>query len=351
MTLNNLVERDIAIDLGTDTTLLYVSGKGIRLREPTIVAVDRQDGHLIKVGEDARKMLGRTPANIVAVHPISAGVISDYDMTAAMLRELIRRVTNFSLFKPRVLVCVPGSISGVEERAIMDAVIEAGGRKVYLIQSSVATAVGAGLDVNRPDGHMIIDIGGGTTEAAVVSLNGVVESESIKTAGAAFDEAIVKYVRRKHNLLIGSRTAEDLKKSIGCVKERPEVGYEEVKGRCLMTGLPRNVTINSDEMVEALAEPTETILETIHMVLERTPPELVGDISENGVVLSGGGSLLYGMDRLVSERTGIPAHVVDDALSCTAYGAGRMLSRLDSMRDGMMNFARRRQLDSGTGSK
>ena len=341
------VERDIAVDLGTDTTILYVSGKGIRLREPTIVAVDRQDGRLINVGEDARKMLGRTPANIAAVHPISAGVISDYDMTAAMLRELIRRVTSFSLFKPRVLVCVPGGISGVEERAIMDAVIEGGGRKVYLVQSAVATAVGAGLDVNRPDGHMIIDIGGGTTEAAVVSLNGVVVSESIKVAGAAFDEAIVKYIRRKHNLLIGSRTAEDLKKSIGCIKERPEVGYEEVKGRCLMTGLPRSVTMNSDEMVEALTEPVETIMETIHMVLERTPPELVGDISENGVVLSGGGSLLYGLDKLVTERTGIPAHVVDDALSCTAYGAGRMLSRLDSMKDGMMNFARRRQLDTG----
>ena len=341
------VERDIAVDLGTDTTLLYVSGKGIRLREPTIVAVDRQDGRLIKVGEDARKMLGRTPANIAAVHPISAGVISDYDMTAAMLKELIRRVTSFSLFKPRVLVCVPGGISGVEERAIMDAVIEAGGRKVYLVQSAVATAVGAGLDVNRPDGHMIIDIGGGTTEAAVVSLNGVVVSESIKTAGAAFDEAIIKYIRRKHNLLIGSRTAEDLKKSIGCIKERPEVSYEEVKGRCLMTGLPRSVTINSDEMVEALGETAETILETVHMVLERTPPELVADISENGIVLSGGGSLLYGMDRLVTERTGIQAHVVDDALSCTAYGAGRMLSRLDSMTDGMMNFARRRQLDTG----
>lgn len=341
------VERDIAVDLGTDTTLLYVSGKGIRLREPTIVAVDRQDGRLIKVGEDARKMLGRTPANIVAVHPIAAGVISDYDMTAAMLKELIRRVTSFSLFKPRVLVCVPGGISGVEERAIMDAVIEAGGRKVYLVQSAVATAVGAGLDVNRPDGHMIIDIGGGTTEAAVVSLNGVVVSESIKTAGAAFDEAIIKYIRRKHNLLIGSRTAEDLKKSIGCIKERPEVSYEEVKGRCLMTGLPRSVTINSDEMVEALGETAETIMETVHMVLERTPPELVADISENGIVLSGGGSLLYGMDKLVTERTGIPAHVVDDALSCTAYGAGRMLSRLDSMTDGMMNFARRRQLDTG----
>ena len=341
------VERDIAVDLGTDTTLLYVSGRGIRLREPTIVAVDRQDGRLIKVGEDARKMLGRTPANIVAVHPIAAGVISDYDMTAAMLKELIRRVTSFSLFKPRVLVCVTGGISGVEERAIMDAVIEAGGRKVYLVQSAVATAVGAGLDVNRPDGHMIIDIGGGTTEAAVVSLNGVVVSESIKTAGAAFDEAIIKYIRRKHNLLIGARTAEDLKKSIGCIKERPEVSYEEVKGRCLMTGLPRSVTINSDEMVEALGETAETILETVHMVLERTPPELVADISENGIVLSGGGSLLYGMDKLVTERTGIPAHVVDDALSCTAYGAGRMLSRLDSMTDGMMNFARRRQLDTG----
>ena len=340
------VERDIAIDLGTDTTLVYVSGKGIRLREPTIVAVDKQDGHMLKIGEDARKMLGRTPANIVAVHPITAGVISDYDMTTVMLRELIRRITSFSLFKPRVLVCVPGSISGVEERAILDAVIEAGGRKVYLVESAVATAVGAGLDVGRPDGHMIVDIGGGTTEAAVVSLSGVVESESIKIAGSSFDEAIIKYIRRKHNLLIGARTAEELKKSIGCVRPRPEVGYEEVKGRCLMTVLPRSITVNSDEMAEAMEEPMETILETIHMVLERTPPELVGDISENGIVMSGGGSLLYGIDRLVSERTGIEAHVVDDALSCTAYGAGRMLSRLDDMKDGMINFARRKQLDA-----
>ena len=341
------VERDIAIDMGTNNTLLYVSGKGIRLREPTIVAVDRQTGQISGVGESARKAMGRTPANLVVVHPISAGVISDYDMTAAMLRDLIRRVTNFSLFKPRVLVCVPGGISGVEERAIMDAVIEAGGRKVYLVQSAVATAVGAGLDVNRADGHMIIDIGGGTTEAAVVSLNGVVVSESIKIAGTAFDEAIVKYIRRKHNLLIGPTTAEELKKTIGCIKEKPEVVYEDVKGRCLMTGLPRTITVNSDEVVEALSEPVETIMETVHMVLERTPPELVADISENGVVLSGGGSLLYGLDKLVTERTGIPAHVVDDALSCTAYGAGRMLSRLDSMRDGMMNFARRRQMDVG----
>ena len=332
--LSSIIEKDIAIDLGTDTTILYVAGIGIRLREPTVVTIDRTTGRVLKVGEDARKMLGRTPGNLVSVHPIAAGVISDYDMTCEMLREFIRRVTSFSLFRSRVLVCVPGSITGVEERAIVNAVIEAGGRKVYLVPSAVATAVGAGLDVNRADGHMIIDIGGGTTEAAVVSLNGV-----------AFDEAIVKYVRRKHNLLIGIRTAEELKKSIGCVKERPEVSYEEVKGRCLMTGLPRTITLNSDEMVEALAEPTETILETVHMVLERTPPELVADISENGIVMSGGGSLLYGIDRLVTERTGIEAHVADDALSCTAYGAGRMLSRLDSMTDGMQNFARQRQLD------
>ena len=307
--LSSIIEKDIAIDLGTDTTILYVAGSGIRLREPTVVAMDRQTGRVLKVGEAARRMLGRTPAHIVSVHPISAGVISEYDRPCEMLRELIRRGTSVSLLP----VCGPGSITGVEERAIVNAVIVAGGRKVYLVPSAVATAVGAGLDVNRPDGHMIIDIGGGTTEAAVVSLNGVVESESIKTAGAAFDEAIVKYVRRKHNLLIGLRTAEELKKSIGCVKERPEVSYEEVKGRCLMTGLPRTITLNSDEMVEALAEPTETILETVHMVLERTPPELVADISENGIVMSGGGSLRYGIARLVTERTGIEAPVADGA--------------------------------------
>ena len=252
------VERDIAIDMGTDTTLLYVDGKGIRLREPTVVAMDRQEGRMLRVGEEARKMLGRTPANIAAVHPITHGVISDYDMATLMLRELVKRITSFSLFKPRVLMCVPGSITGVEERAVIDACVEAGCRKVYLVESAIATAVGAGLDVNRPDGQMVLDIGSGTTEAAVVSLGGVVESESIKTAGESFDEAIIRYIRRKHNLLIGQRTAESLKKSIGCVKQRSEVGYEEVKGRCLMTGLPRSVTVSSDEMVEALEEPVNT---------------------------------------------------------------------------------------------
>lgn len=337
-------ERDIAIDLGTMTTRIYVRGHGIRLREATLVAMDRTNGRLLRIGEEAKKMLGRTPANIVPVHPIVAGVISDYDMTARMLKEFISRITSFSLFKPRVLICVPASITGVEERAIIDAAIEAGARKVYLLEDSLATAVGAGIDINKADGHLVIDIGSGTTEAAVVSLGGVVECESIKTAGMTFDEAIVRYIRKKHNLLIGLRTAEDLKESIGCVYPRPEILYEEIKGRCLVTGLPRTVTISSTDIAEALDEPIGQVLEAVHMVLERTPPELVGDVSQNGIVLAGGGSLLWGLDKLISERTGIETILVDDALSCTAYGAGRMLQNLNDMNEGMINLARRRQI-------
>ncbi len=337
-------ERDIAIDLGTAMTLFYVRGKGIALREPTVVAVDKQSGRMLKVGEDANKMLGRTPANIVAVHPIANGVISDYDMTSAMLKELISKITSFSFFKPRVIVCVPSSITGVEERAIIDASIEAGARKVYLLEKAVAVAMGAGLDISKPDGHMVVDIGAGTTEIAVVSLGGVVECESIKFAGNEFDEAIIKYIRRKHNLLIGSRTAEELKLSIGCVYPRDEVTYEEVKGRCLMTGLPRTVNISSNDIIEALEEPLTRIMETLHLVLERTPPELISDISENGIVMSGGGSLIWGIDKLVQSRTGIKTTVVDDAVSCAAYGAGKMLQKLGDMQDGMINLARRRQM-------
>lgn len=337
-------ERDIAIDLGTMTTRIYVRGRGIRLREATLVAMDRTNGRLLRIGEEAKKMLGRTPANIVPVHPIVSGVISDYDMTARMLKEFISRITSFSLFKPRVLICVPASITGVEERAIIDAAIEAGARKVYLLEDSLATAVGAGIDINKANGHLVIDIGSGTTEAAVVSLGGVVECESVKTAGMSFDEAIVRYVRKKHNLLIGLRTAEELKESIGCVYPRAEVSYEEIKGRCLVTGLPRTVTISSTDMIEALEEPTSRILEAVHMVLERTPPELVGDVSQNGIVLSGGGSLLWGLDKLIAEKTGIDTILVDDALSCTVYGAGRMLQNLNDMNEGMINLARRKRI-------
>ena len=338
------VERDIAIDLGTTSTLLYVRGKGVSMREPTVVAVDKISGKLLKVGEDAEKMLGRTPANIVAIHPIAGGVISDYDMTTRMLQELISRVTSFSFFKPRVIVCVPSSITGVEERAIIDATIEAGARKVYLLETAVATSTGAGIDISKPDGHMIIDIGGGTTEIAVISLGGVVECESIQTAGDEFDESIVKYVRRKHNVLIGTRTAEELKRSIGCAYPRSEVTSLEVKGRCLLTGLPKAVTISSNDMIEAMEEPMEKLLETIHMVLERTPPELVADISVNGIVMSGGCSLIWGLDKLITSRTGIEAVVVDDPLACAAYGAGKMLRELGNMQEGMINLARRKQM-------
>ena len=337
-------ERDIAIDLGTTTTLVYVRGKGVAMREPTVVAVDKNTGKLLKVGEDARKMLGRTPANIVAIHPIVNGVVSDYDMTTRMLQELLSRVTSFSLFKPRVIICVPSSITGVEERATIDAVIEAGARKVYLVEKAVATSTGAGIDISKPDGHMVVDIGGGTAEVAVVSLGGVVECESIKTAGDEFDDAVVRYIRRKHNVLVGKRTAEELKTGIGCAYARTELETREVKGRDLLTGLPKAVTVNSNDMLEALGEPIEKLLETIHMVLERTPPELVADISVNGIVMSGGGSMLWGLDKLVTSRTGIEAVVVDDTLACAAYGAGKLLRELGNMQEGMVNIARRKQM-------
>ncbi len=336
-----IFERDIAIDVGTSTTLIYAQGKGIVLREPTVVAVDKHTGQLLKVGQEAQKMLGRTPANIVAIHPIRSGVISDYDMTVAMLTEFVKKVTSFSLFKPRMLLTVPGSITGVEERAMIDAIVEAGARKAYLTESSLATAVGTGVDISKPDGRLVIDIGSGKTDVAVVSLNGVVEGRSVKTAGTAFDEAIVRYIRTKHNVVIGMRTAE---RSIGGIVPREDDPLEEVKGRCLATGMPKTVTVTSKELAEVLVEPTKKVLEAVHSVLERTPPELVGDIGRNGIIMSGGGSLLYGLDRIVSRDTGIPTIVVDDALSCTAYGAGKMLSNLDNMEDGMINIARKRQL-------
>lgn len=337
-------ERDIAVDMGTSSTLLFEQGKGVVSREPTVVAVDKLTGKIQKVGQDAQKMLGRTPANIVAIHPISAGVISDYEMAAQMLRELVSRITSFSLFKPRVLACVPSSITGVEERAVIDSAIEAGARKVYLLETAVATAMGAGVDISKADGHMIIDIGGGTTEIAMISAGGVVECESIKVAGSSFDESIVKYVRRKHNMLIGMSAAEELKRNIGCVMQRPDMGIDEINGRNLANGLPKTVQISANELIEAFVEPMNKILEGIHVVLERTPPQLVGDLQKNGIIMSGGGSLIYGIDRLIERSTNIRTIVVDDPISCAAYGAGKMLKHLDEMQDGMMNFYRTRQL-------
>ena len=339
-----IFERDIAVDMGTSSTLLFEQGKGIVAREPTVVAVNRISGKISKVGQDAQKMIGRTPADIVAIHPVSAGVISDYEMAAQMLRELVSGVTSFSLFKPCVLACVSSSVTGVEERAMIDAAIEAGARKVYLLETSVATALGAGVDISRPEGHMVIDIGGGTTEIGIISAGGVVECESIKVAGGSFDEAIVKYVRRKYDMLIGLGAAEEIKRSIGCVMQRADMGVEEVKGRSLTTGMPKAIQLNANELIEAFVDPMNDILEAIHAVLERTPPQLVGDLDTNGIIMSGGGSLIYGMDRLIERSTGIRTTVVDDPISCAAYGAGKMLKHLEEMEDGMRNFFRMRQL-------
>ena len=337
-------EKDIAIDMGSSSTMLFEQGKGIVAREPTVVAVDKYNGKILKIGQDAQRMLGRTPANIVAIHPISSGVISDYEITAHMLRELVNSITSFSLFKPCLLICVPSSISGVEERAMIDAAIEAGARKVYLLETAVATALGAGVDISKPDGRMVIDIGGGTCEIAIISVGGVVEVESIKTAGSAFDEAIVNYIRKKYNMLIGLSTAEELKRTIGGVITRPDVGSQEVKGRNLTNGLPKSAVVSSAELIEAFVDPMNRILDAIHLVLERTPPQLVGDLDRNGIIMSGGGSLIYGIDRLIERSTGIRTVVVDDAISCAAYGAGKMLNHLEDMQDGMMNFYRKRQL-------
>ena len=336
---------DIGIDLGTANVLIYVKNKGIVLREPSVVAVDKDTNQVLAIGEEARRMIGRTPGNIVAIRPLKEGVIADYDITESMLRHFIEKVVGHSfVFRPRIMICIPSGCTMVEQRAVQEAAEQAGARHTQLIEEPLAAALGAGLDIVEPCGSMVVDIGGGTTEVAVVSLGGVVESESIKTAGDAFDEAIVRYVRRKHNILIGKRTAEELKIGIACLVPRAEVGIQEVKGRCLTTGLPKSMKISSVELVEAIAEPARDILETIHMVLERTPPELVADLAQNGIIMAGGGSLIYGFDQLVEKDTGIRTTVVDDALSCAAFGSGKMLMNLNDMQDGMVNLARKRQM-------
>ncbi|MEA5143848.1 MAG: rod shape-determining protein MreB [Oscillibacter sp.] len=338
------IAKDIGIDLGTASVLVYVKGRGVVLNEPSVVAIDKDTGRLLKVGADAQAMLGRTPGNIVAIRPLREGVISDYDMTERMLKEFIHKVSS-GFPKPRVIICVPSGITEVEERAVIDAGLQAGARRVYLIEEPVAAAIGAGIDIAKPDGHMVVDIGGGTSDIAVISLSGVVESTSIKVAGDQFNEAVIKYMRRKHNILIGERTAELMKMEIGCVFPKEEEQTIEIKGRCLMTGLPKTVTVSSTEMMEAFEEPVERILEAVHGVLERTPPELVADISNNGIVMTGGGSLVDGFDKLITARTGIHTVVAEDAISCVAEGTGKSLESINSMQDGTVNLSRRKQMN------
>ena len=336
--------KDIGMDLGTASVLIYIKDKGIVLNEPSVVALDKNTGKLLKVGADAQAMLGRTPGNIIAIRPLREGVISDYEVTERMIKEFLHKVMGFQLFKPRIIICVPSGITEVEERAVVDAGIQAGARRVYLIEEPVAAAIGAGIDISKPDGHMVVDIGGGTSDIAVISLSGVVESASIKVAGDQFNEAIVKYMRRKHNVLVGERTAELMKMQIGCVFPKEQETSIEIKGRCLVTGLPKVINVSSTEMLEAFEEPVERILEAVHGVLERTPPELVADISNNGIVMTGGGSLVDGFDKLIEARTGIHTVVAEGAISCVAEGTGRSLDSLNSMTDGTVNLSRRKQM-------
>jgi len=336
--------RDIGIDLGTTSVLVSTRGRGVILHEPAVVAMDKNTGRLLNVGMAAQRMLGRTPGNIVAICPMSDGAISDYDMTERMLKEFVRKAMSFSMLKPRMIISVPSCITEVEERAVIDAGVAAGARKVYLMESPLAAAIGAGLDITRPDGHMVIDIGGGTTDIAVLSLSGVVESISLKAGGDAFDEALVKYIRRRHNILIGKTTAEELKKSIGCVFPRPETVAVEVKGRDLMSGMPREVAVSSTDILEAFEEVTERIVEAVHNVMEITPPELVADISQNGIILTGGNSLLWGFDKLITNRTSITTLNADDASLCVANGLGKALSWVGDMTEGTINLARKRQM-------
>jgi rod shape-determining protein MreB and related proteins len=322
---------DMGIDLGTATVLVYIKGKGVILEEPSVVAIDKTNNRVLAVGEEARQMIGRTPGNIVAIRPLRAGVISDYDITEKMLKHFIKKACGKRrVSAPRVMVCVPCEATEVEKRAVKDASLNAGAKKVFLIEEPLAAAIGAGLDITKPSGNMIIDIGGGTTDIAVISLDGIVVRQSIKVAGDKFDEAITSYIRKKHRLMIGERTAEDLKINIGSAFKREEVSME-IRGRDLISGLPKNLIVSSEEMREALKEPVRAIAECAHSVLEKTPPELAADIMEKGIIMTGGGSLLNGLNDLIAEVTKVPVNVSEDAVSCVAMGTGKALDYLDQL--------------------
>lgn len=325
---------DIGIDLGTATVLVFVRGRGVVLREPSVVAIDRDSGRVLAIGSEAHRMVGRTPGNIVAIRPLRDGVIADFDVTETMLRYFISRACGRRMFfRPRVIVCIPPRITGVERRAVLDAATRAGAGKVFPIEQPLAAAIGAGLDITQPSGNMVVDIGGGTTDVAVISLGGVVVSESIRVAGDKFDEALVRYVKREFDLLIGERTAEELKIEVGTAHPEGREATMDVRGRDLITGLPKTVRVTSHDCLRAFKEPTTQMLEAIHSVLERTPPELAADIMDKGLVLTGGGSMLDSLDRLIRDETGVPVHRVDDPVSCVVLGAGKALEHFHVFQD------------------
>ena len=323
---------DLGIDLGTATVLVYVKGKGVILKEPSVVAINKVNNKILAVGEEARKMIGRTPGNIIAVRPLKDGVISDYDITEKMLKEFIKKACGGKkIIVPKVMVCIPSQATEVEKRAVIDATKNSGAKEVHLIEEPLSAAIGAGIDITKPDGNMIVDIGGGTTDIAVISLGGVVIRKSIKSAGDRFDEAIVKYVRLKHRIMIGEKTAEDLKINIGCVyKDARESSYI-MKGRNLVTGLPDQVEITSEEIREALEEPVGLIVDGVKSILEKTPPELASDIIEKGIIMTGGGSLLYGLDKLIEVNTGLNVKIAENSVEAVVEGTGQVLNYINKL--------------------
>ncbi len=335
--LTRYFSRDLGIDLGTANTLVYVRNKGIVLQEPSVVAIERATGAVLAVGESAKQMIGRTPGNILAIRPMKDGVIADFDITQSMLKYFIRKAqVRAGLVHPLVVVSVPSGVTGVEERAVKDAATQAGAREAYVMEEPMAAAIGAGLPVEEPTGNMVVDIGGGTTEVAIISLGGIVTSKSIRVAGDEMDEAIANYVKRNYNMMIGERTAEEVKIAIGSAFQ-PNTATHEVRGRDLVTGLPRTLTMTAEEIQKALRETVEAITEAIKNTLEKTPPELASDIMDRGIVMSGGGSLLRNFDRLISRETGMPVHLSEDPLLCVVRGTGKCLEYSN-----LLAFLRRR---------
>lgn len=334
-----LFSNDMGIDLGTATTLVYVKGEGVVLREPSVVAIERGTSHVLAVGEEAKRMLGRTPGNIIAIRPMKDGVIADFEITEAMLRYFIKKVHHRRvLVRPRIVIAIPSGITEVEKRAVKDSAERAGAREVFLIEEPIAAAIGVGLPIQEPIGNMIIDIGGGTTEIAVISLAGTVFSKSIRIGGDEMDDAIIEYLKKTYNLMVGERTAEDIKIKIGSAYPLEEEMTLEVKGRDLIAGLPKAVTITSEEIRDALQEPLRAIVEVSKISLERTPPELAADLIDHGIVMAGGGSLLRGMDKLISEETGLPVHIADDPLTAVAEGTGKVLNEIQYLRKVMVSI-------------
>ena len=328
-----LLVKDIEIDLGTANILVHVKGKGIVVREPSVVAINKKTNAILAVGEDAKQMIGRTPGDIVAIRPMKAGVIADFDVTQSLLKHFIKKAVQTGFMsRPRVIICVPSGVTEVEKRAVEEATLSSGAKEAYLIEEPMAAAIGANLPVEEPSGIMIVDIGGGTSEVAVISLGGIVASRSLRVAGDDFDDAIITHVKKEYNLMIGERTAEEIKVTIGAAYPKPKEERMEIRGRDLISGLPQNVVISSDEIMEALAEPIYAIVDAIKYTLEKTPPELAADIMDRGIMLAGGGALLSGLDKLIYEETGIPVFVAENPLDCVAIGSGKVLEEIETLK-------------------